>query len=207
MKDRLQSLIFPILRGAAGFQVVRVRCDEITSRQFRNALSHEGLQGPARSLTRVAPSLRAARAPVAPEPIRARCIPSHTPQTAADEPAKGPEHLADSGPQEGRRGGSPPLNMQWPSPLRNARGRPRPGRGDKTSVSLTVHRSRNWHVRYSSRSKSPQASDHARRRRRRVNSTHGNADAAATQARSVRGARRRRAEQRAADPSLRASRA
>ena len=84
----------------------RVRCDEITSRQFRNALSHEGLQGPARSLTRVAPSLRAARAPVAPEPIRARCIPSHTPQTAADEPAKGPEHLADSGPQEG--GGAPP---------------------------------------------------------------------------------------------------
>ena len=34
-----------------------------------------------------------------------------------------------------------------------------------------------------------------------------NADAAATQARSVCGARRRRAEQRAADPSLRASRA
>ena len=130
---------------------VRVRCDEITSRQFRNALSHEGLQGPARSLTRVAPSLRAARAPVAPEPIRARCIPSHTPhvaarqhrscrtsrhtnrrarptqgwvgghrprrpatavrddagtQTAADEPAKGPEHFADSVRSPG--GGAPP---------------------------------------------------------------------------------------------------
>jgi hypothetical protein len=78
-------------------------------------------------------------------------------QTAAVEPAKG----TTSPTPVPRRGGSPPLNMQWPSPLRNARGRPRPGRGDKTSVSLTVHRSRNWHVRYSSRSQSPQASDHA----------------------------------------------
>ena len=61
----------------------RVHYNEITSRQFCNALSHVGLLGPARSLTRMDPSLREARAPVTPEPVRARCNPSHTPHVAA----------------------------------------------------------------------------------------------------------------------------
>ena len=75
----------------------------------------------------------------------------HTDGSTADEPARGARRpstsLADSGRSPGGGTPSPSINMQRPSPLRNARGRPRPGRGDKTSVSLTVHRSkssRNW---------------------------------------------------------------
>jgi len=109
--------------------------------------------------------------PIAPSSLMSICRSdkqTHTPaRTAADEPAnKGPgastspTHRLRSQARTQEGGGLPPLNMQWPSPLRTG-GRPRPGRGDKRSVSLTVHRSRNGHVRYSPCSQPPQASDHA----------------------------------------------